>query len=87
MSDDDGCLRDSEVALMDTLKLIFEVIVAKGISKSETLSEALRRQAQVYPPETMPRAIWIVEQLRASIDAPRRKEARELLSRTPDGRA
>jgi hypothetical protein len=23
MSDDDGCLRDSEVALMDTLKLIF----------------------------------------------------------------
>ena len=46
------------------------MIVAKGISKSETPSEALRRQAQVYPPETMPRAIWIVEQLRASIDDP-----------------
>jgi hypothetical protein len=35
MSDeqDDGCLRDSEVALMDTLKLLIEVIIAKGLSR------------------------------------------------------
>jgi hypothetical protein len=41
---DDGNLRDCEVALMDTLKLVFEVFVAKGIARAGTISEALRRQ-------------------------------------------
>jgi hypothetical protein len=84
---DDGTLRDSEIALMDTLKLIFEVIIAKGISKPETLSEALRQQALVYPPEAMPRAIFVVEQLQASMNDPYRKELRELLARPIAGSA
>jgi hypothetical protein len=87
MESDDNTLRDCEVALMDTLKLVFEVIVAKGISKPETLTEALSRQMQVYPPDTMPRARWIVEQIQASISDPRRKELRALLANPPAGSA
>ena len=83
---DDGYLRDSEIALMDVLKLVFEVIIAKGLSKPETLSEALHRQVQAYPPETMSRAVFVVEQLRASINDPQRKELREFLARPAQGR-
>jgi hypothetical protein len=84
---DDGNLRDSEVALMDALKLLFEVVIAKEISKPETLSEALSQQALVYSPEAMPRARWIFEQLQAAMNDPRRKELRELLARPAEGHA
>ena len=82
---DDGKLRDSEVALMDTLKLVFEIVIAKGISGPETLSEALSRQARVYSPAAMPRACWIVEQLQTSMNDPHRKALRELLARPVEG--
>jgi hypothetical protein len=58
--DDDGKLRDSEVALMDMLKLVFEVIVAKGLSSPETIATALETQMRQYP-KVMPRAIYVVE--------------------------
>ncbi len=87
MESDENTLRDCEVALMDTLKLVFEVFIAKGISNPKTLSEALSRQAEVYSPETMPRARWIVEQLQESINDPRRKELREALARPTQGSA
>jgi hypothetical protein len=76
-----------EIALMDTLKLIFEIIVAKGISEPGILSEALLRQAKQYPPQDMPAAVYVVQQLRASINDPDRKELRELLARPVQGHA
>jgi hypothetical protein len=89
MSDeqDDGYLRDSEVALMDTLKLLIEVIVAKGLAKPATIDEALRQQMIQYPQEAMPRAVYVVEQLRAALNDPARKQLRELLARPPEGSA
>jgi len=84
---DDGTLRDCEVALMDTLKLVFEVIIANGLSKPETLSEALRIQAKNYSPQTMPRALFVVEQIQNSLNDPRRKALRELLARPAAGSA
>jgi flagellin-specific chaperone FliS len=84
---DDGYLRDSEVALMDTLKLLIEAIIAKGLSKSATIDEALRQQMIQYPAETMPRAVYIVEQLRATLNDPDRKQLRELLARPSEGNA
>jgi hypothetical protein len=50
-NDDPTYLREAEIALIDTLKLVFEIIVAKGISEPEILSEALLRQAKQYPPQ------------------------------------
>jgi hypothetical protein len=89
MSDeqDDGYLRDSEVALMDTLKLLIEVIIAKGLSRPATIDEALRQQMIQYPPEGMPRAVYIVEQLRATLNDPDRKQLRELHGRPSEGNA
>jgi hypothetical protein len=86
-NDDPKYLREAEIALMDTLKLVFEIIVAKGISEPEILSEALLRQAKQYPPQDMAAAVYVVEQLRASINDPDRKELRELLSRPVQGHA
>lgn len=79
-------LSEVEIALMDTLKLVFEVFVAKGISTPETLSEALKRQAAQYSPQNQPASIWVVEQLRAVLDDPERKASRELLERPAQGR-
>jgi hypothetical protein len=86
MAEDDGMLRDSEIALMDTLKLLIEVIIAKGLSKPETIDEALRRQMIQYPADAMPRAVYVVECLRATLMDPDRKQLRELLARPPEGR-
>ena len=85
MTGEDRSLTASEVALMDALKLVFEVFVAKGISKPETLSEALRRQAEQYPKDDMPEAIWVVQQIRDALDSPERKAHREFLARPAEG--
>ncbi len=86
-NDDPKYLREAEIALMDTLKLVFEIIVAKGISEPEILSEALLRQAKQYPPQDMAAAVYVVKQLLASINDPNRKELRELLARPVQGHA
>lgn len=89
MSDeqDDGTLRDSEIALMDAIISMFEVIVAKGLSKPETLAKMLQMQSKAYSPEHMPRAVYVLEQIQASLLDPNRKQLRELYDRPPEGRS
>lgn len=72
---------------MDTLKLLIEVIIAKGLSRPATIDEALRQQMIPYSAETMPRALYVVECLRATLNDPDRKQLRELLARPPAGSA
>jgi len=83
---EDRSLTEAEIALMDALKLVFEVFVAKGISTPETLSEALKRQADQYSPQDQAASIWVVEQLRAVLDDTQRKAQRSFLALPPQGR-
>jgi hypothetical protein len=78
---DDDHLRDAEVALMDAIRTILEVIVAKNISSPETLVKALEHQRQAYSPEDMPRARFVMDLLCATLADPARKDFREQLRR------
>jgi hypothetical protein len=64
-----------------------EVIVAKGLLTPATIDEALKQQMEQYPADAMPRAVYIVECLRATLNDPDRKRLRELLARPPEGSA
>jgi hypothetical protein len=79
MGSDDNTLRDSEVALMDAIKTVFEVIIAKGISSPDTLASILSKQSESYPQATMPRAVFVMDSLRDFVNDPQRKELREQL--------
>ncbi|SRR6266567_7221175 len=78
------CLRDSEVALMDAIKMILEVIVAKGITMPKALEGLLGGQCQSYPQEEMPRAIFVMESLRRFVSDPTRAEHRDQARRIRD---
>jgi hypothetical protein len=84
---DDDTLRDSEVALMDTLKAVFEIIVAKRILSPKVIDEMLVRQSAQYDPAAMPRAIFVVDELRRCVTDPARAQARQFLDRPPEGQA
>jgi hypothetical protein len=83
---DETTLRDSEVALMDTLKAVFEIIIAKRILPPKVIDEMLARQGAQYP-ETMPKAIYVVDELRRCVSDPARAQARQFLDQPPEGRA
>jgi hypothetical protein len=88
---DDGMLRDSEVALMDSIKLLLEILIAKGISKPEVLERAFAHQGSQYPPADMPRAIFVTQCLReflrdSTAQAPR-GQMRSLAEKPPAGSA
>jgi hypothetical protein len=76
---DDDTLRDSEVALMDAIKTVFEVLIAKGISTPDTLASILSKQSEAYPQTEMPKAVFVMESLRDFVNDPKRKELREQL--------
>src|ERR1035437_1291885 len=76
---DDDTLRDSEVALMDAIKTVLEVIIAKGISKPETLGSIFSKQSEDYPQTEMPKAVFVMNSLRDFVSDPKRKAFREQL--------
>jgi hypothetical protein len=80
MDDDENTLRDSEVALMDAIKTLCEVFIAKKITTPEALGELFARQSASYP-EAMPKAVFVMDSLRAFALDPARKEARRALER------
>lgn len=84
---DDGYLRDSEVALMDTLKTVFEIIVAKKVTTPDAIGKMLQAQIDQYPKETMPRAVYVLEQLCNSVTDPTRKQFRALAEGRTEGSA
>ena len=84
---DDGKLRDSEVALMDTIKLIFEVFIAKKIVPAGTLDKMLAAQQQNYEGGQMDRAVFILGEFRRVVSDPEREQLRELANRPNEGSA
>jgi hypothetical protein len=85
--DDDEKLRDYEIALMDAIKTVFEIIVAKRILPPEVLGEVLAKQRDSYPQDTMPGAIFVMETLRSFVTDPARIQARRFHDEPPAGTA
>jgi hypothetical protein len=83
---DENTLCDSEVALMDAIKTVLEIIIAKKISAPSTLAQIFQLQSKSYPKEQMPKAVFVMESLRDFVNDPERqaqRERAERLSREP----
>ena len=87
VGEEEHTMRDFEVALMDSIKTICEVLVAKSIIPAGVLAEMLRRQREVYPKELMPDAIFVMDALLECLTEPARAEARKLVGDPPQGSA
>jgi hypothetical protein len=84
----DLTMSEFEIALMDALKAICEVLVAKEISPPAVLAEMLRRQRSIYEQEPqMPGAIFVMDSLVEFLVDPARAEARRLANDPPYGSA
>ena len=57
-------LRDSEIAIVDALKLMMEVLVATGTVKTEVFERIFAQQRDGYITKEMPNAAVIMEVLR-----------------------
>jgi hypothetical protein len=77
---DDGTLRDSEIALMDAIKTAFELMMTAGVTPAQ-IDKLLASQVAQYPPAQMPRAISVIEALRAFVRDPDRAKHREQVQR------
>jgi hypothetical protein len=70
---DDGRLRDSEIAIVDTLKLLMEVLVATGTVKASVFEHIFAQQRDSYITKEMPNAAVIMEVLRGFAAKPAAK--------------
>jgi len=61
---DDERLRDSEIAMVDALKLLMEVLVATGTVKADVFERIFAQQRDGYISKEMPNAAVIMEVLR-----------------------
>jgi hypothetical protein len=84
---DDNTLRDSEVALMDAIKTLIEILIAKKITTPAAIAGLFDRQSKEYPKDAMPKAIFVMESLRDFTQDPRRKQAHDLLDNPTAGSA
>src|SRR5258705_1539303 len=57
---DNGFLRDSEIALMDAIKTIFEILIAKKITTPEVIDKMLENQSRTYEGGDMDRALFLL---------------------------
>jgi hypothetical protein len=80
-------MSDFEVALMDAIKTVMEVLVAKRIIGAVTLDEMLERQGEQYPPREMPGARFVMQELRRVLNDPERARMREFLQKPSEGSA
>jgi hypothetical protein len=81
-------MSDFEVALMDAIRTIFEILVAKKIIPAEVAAEMLRRQRETYQQEPpMPGAIFVMNMLVESLTDPKRLATRKLERDPPQGSA
>jgi hypothetical protein len=84
---DDHTMRDFEVALMDALRTICEVLVAKQIVPVDTLAEMFRRQRESYPKEEMAGAVFVMNKIVDTLTDPARTSARKLVNDPAEGSA
>lgn len=61
---DDERLRDSEIAIIDALKMMMEVLVATGTVKASVFETVFAQQRDGYIAKEMPNAAVIMEVLR-----------------------
>ena len=61
---DEQSLRDSEIAMVDALKLLMEVLVVTGTVKAEVFERVFAQQRDGYIAKEMPNAAVIMEVLR-----------------------
>jgi hypothetical protein len=78
-------MSDFEVALMDAIKTIIEVLVAKQIIKPEMLDGALQKQREAYPQTTMPGAVFVFDELRRVLNDAQRVQASRASKQTKQG--
>jgi hypothetical protein len=83
----DAKMSDFEIALMDAISTIFEVLVAKKIVSAETVAEMLRRQREAYPKGKMPGAVFLTSWLIERLTDPARGVARKLEREPSQGSA
>jgi hypothetical protein len=65
---------------MDALKTAFDLMMYAGVKPAQ-IDKLLASQAAQYPPTRMPRAIAVIETLRAFVRDSGRQERREQLRR------
>jgi hypothetical protein len=69
-------LRDSEVALMDAVKVAFDLMMYAGIKPAQ-IDKLLGSLSAQYPSAEMPGAIWVIEQIREFVNNPQRAAYRD----------
>jgi hypothetical protein len=81
---------DADIALTDTLKALFEVLIMRGVVDAAGLDKLLVHQRDSYLEKRMPDAVAVMELLRRFLDDPKRaaerEEIRKLLQAKPQGR-
>jgi hypothetical protein len=87
---DENTLRDSEVALMDALKVVFDLMMYAEI-KSDQIDKLLASLSAQYSATEMRRATWVIEHIRTFVNdqarAQHRDQRRLLQDKDPAGSA
>lgn len=89
-STSDDRLRDSEIAIIDALKMLIEIMVASGIAKPDGLQRLFSHQRDGYITKNMPNAAVVMEVLRSFAQPPKpvQNDAhRKALEEPPQGSA
>ena len=74
-------LRDSDIAVIDALKMIVEILVARGVIKAESVQQIFAHQRDGYIAKQMPNAAVVMEVLRTFVVTPASDEKRQALQR------
>jgi len=80
---DDGNLRDSDIALMDAVKTVFELLLTAGVKPAQ-IDKLLASSQQQYPAHLMPRAVAVMDMLREFVNDDSRSAHREQVGRILD---
>jgi hypothetical protein len=80
-------MSDYEVALMDAIRTLAEVLIAKGVVQAKILDEMLEKQSGAYPASEMPGALFVMQTIRETLTDPERIRARALLQKPTEGSA
>ena len=80
-------LSDVEIALMDSIKSIIEMLAAKKIARPEEFAPIFEYQRDKVLERHQPTSAAVFEQLRVFCLDPERKQFRELMTKPPAGSA
>jgi hypothetical protein len=80
-------LSDGEIACIDAIKTVLEVMIARGLITPQEMAEPYRRQANGYLQKKMPAAAGAMTLLVQFLENPARNAARALLNVPSKGEA